>query len=73
MTSQDPRDPPRTSAGPGRRRPWGMRVTDPRAKSTNPGIQAWWGIGALLAVMFVVAAALALAWQSAGILLGMST
>jgi|tagenome__1003787_1003787.scaffolds.fasta_scaffold19881984_1 hypothetical protein len=51
----------RTTTDPDRpRRRWGMGVTDPAAKSTNPGVRAWWGIGALLAVMFVVAAAIAL-------------
>jgi hypothetical protein len=37
-----------------------MRVTDPSPRSTNPGIRAWWGIGALLALVFIVAAAIAL-------------
>jgi hypothetical protein len=67
MTHQDDANPARrpyqterTTTHPGRRRRWGMRVTDPAAKSTNPGIRAWWGIGALLAIMFVVAAAIAL-------------
>ena len=60
MTSQNPGDPPRTSTEPARRRRWGMRVTDPAAKSTNPGIRAWMGIGALLALVLVVAAAISL-------------
>jgi hypothetical protein len=52
----------RTSTDPARRprRKWGMRVTDPPAGSTNPGIRAWWGIGALLALTLVVAAAIGL-------------
>ena len=50
----------RTTTDPGRRRRWGSRVTDPPANSTNPGIRAWWGIGALLAVVLAVAAAIAL-------------
>jgi|SRR4029079_16636983 hypothetical protein len=49
-----------TDPGGGPRRKWGMRVTDPAASSTNPGIRAWWGIGALLAVVLVVAAAISL-------------
>ena len=54
----NPTNPPRTTTDPARpRHRWGMGVTDPAAKSTNPGVRAWWGIGALLAVMFVVAAA----------------
>jgi hypothetical protein len=51
----------RTTTDAGRpRRKWGMRVTDPAAKSTNPGIRAWSGIAALLAVVLIVAAAIAL-------------
>jgi hypothetical protein len=51
----------RTTPNPGRpRHRWGMRVTDPAAKSTNPGIRAWLGIGVLLAIVLVVAAAIAL-------------
>jgi hypothetical protein len=52
----------RTTTDPGRRsrRKWGMRVTDPAAKPTNPGIRAWWGIGALLAAVLVIAAAISL-------------
>jgi hypothetical protein len=38
----------------------GAWASDPAAKSTNPGIRAWWGIGALLAVILLVAAAIAL-------------
>ena len=37
-----------------------MRVTDPASNSTNPGIRAWWGIGALLALTLIVAAAISL-------------
>jgi hypothetical protein len=51
-----------TTTDPGRRprRKWGMRVTDPVSNSTNPGIRAWWGIGALLALTLIVAAAISL-------------
>ena len=51
----------RTTTDPGRpRRRWGMRVTDPGAKSTNPGTRAAWGIGGLLAVILLGAAAISL-------------
>jgi hypothetical protein len=60
MTSQNPGNPPRTSTDPARRAEWGLDVTDPPPKSTNPGLRAWAGIGALLAVTFIVAAAIAL-------------
>jgi hypothetical protein len=60
MTSREPGDPSRMSAGPSRKAEWGLDVTDPPPKSTNPGLRAWLGIGALLAVTLIVAAAIAL-------------
>ena len=54
MTSQDPGDSPRTSAGPARRGRWGMRVTDPQT-STDSGFRAAWGIGAFVVAMVIIA------------------
>jgi len=54
VTNQDINDP--MPPDPARRPAWGMGVTDPPPRSTDSGLRAAWGLGAIFAAVLIVAA-----------------